>query len=286
MSVLKNRWLAEIGYIVVGCAVVWSSLWLYGQWDRYEKSREVALPTKPLVQNGSSLSIQGVDFAQAPMSLIVVSSPVCKYCLASEHFHSKMLEIARAANVPVYVAVPSRKGSSQYLKELAVSDDAVKEYHQMSVSVSGTPTILAIDNTGRVRDIWSGLANPADEVEIVDLLRTRSFSAGKEYTRIDAPDFQPQELIGLESKMQLDIVDLREREKANPVSGSINIPSMELPFRASRELDKAKLQVVDCTNVLHVECSSAVKTLKELRFNTATLGAGTYHLRCKATPVV
>jgi hypothetical protein len=243
-----------------------------------------ALPTKPLAQVGSVLSLEGVTFAKAPVSLLLVVSPTCKYCLASEHFHSKLLEIARAANTPVYVAVPARDGSSHYMHELGASDDAVKEYRQLSLSIPGTPTVLGIDNAGRVRAEWSGLATPADEIEIVNLVRTRSFSEGKESTKIDAPNIEPQELNNFEQKTPSDVIDIRERDKVSSTSSSINIPAEELPFRASHELDKAQLQIIDCTNIVWSACNAAVRTLKELRFDTATLGAGTYHARCKLTP--
>lgn len=284
MNGLKARWLTELAYIAVGCAVVWSSLWLYGRWDQYRRSQTLPAPGKSLVENGSLLSLEGVNFATSPVSLIIVSSPVCRYCLASKEFHTKLIASANAAGIPAYVVIPSLRGSSQYLKEISVTANATREYRQMNLFVSGTPTILAIDGSGRVRDTWSGFATPADQSEIANLLKTHSFSADSGNTRIDAPNLQPAQLTDLESTIKLDVIDVRERDKANSVSNSTNIPLLELPYRAPHELDITRLQVVDCENVLWNDCDSAVKTLKELRFNTVTLGAGTYHKRCRITP--
>jgi hypothetical protein len=285
MSDPKRNWFSEIVSIAVCCLIVYLSLWGYDTWKQHRRAiQAVSLLGSPL-QVGSTVSLDGADFSRSPVNFIVVVSPVCKYCLASETFHSNWLKIARTANVPVYVAVPSKKEASQYLKGLGVSDDSAREYKQLKGFVSGTPTIVGVDSTGRVVDLWAGLATPADESDVVDITRARSFSAGKESTKIDAPNYQPRDLLDLKAKTDLSVIDLRERDKINKENASVNIPLEELPFRAAHELNQSALQIVDCTNIGYDQCAFAVKTLKNLKFNTATLGAGTYRLRCQLSPI-
>jgi hypothetical protein len=282
---LKKGWAKELVNIVAGSLLVLLVLFGYDVFTGYRKAHRPAVPQRDEIKTGASVSLEGADFTQSPVSLVMVSSPDCKYCRASENFHSKLIAMARTGGVPVFVAVPSLKEASSYLAGLNVDSKSAREYHQLNLAVSGTPTIFAVDNTGHVKALWIGLATPADESEIVSLVQNRSFGSLKASTRIDAPNFQPQELERIKLKTNLNVIDIRERNKYKKSEESINIPLVELPYRADRELDKKKLQLVDCSNVLWDECKVAVGTLKKLQFNTATLAAGTYHLRCKATPL-
>jgi hypothetical protein len=285
MTEMQRRWFVEIGYMVAGCVLVLLTLRGYDAWVQYRIDHQPTMPLKDQYQVGSLLALEGVDFSRSPINLMLVSSPVCKYCQASEHFHSKLLEMAKAAGVPFFIVVPSRKTSSQYLRVLGANDSLVKEYSQMNGAVGGTPTILGIDNTGRVKAVWAGLATPSDEDEIARMVHSRSFSVISNSTRINAPDFQTQDVANLKKRTSVEIIDVAEREAASYGPDSINIPLLELPFRADHELSKAELQVVDCTKIVWVQCKSAVDTLKQQHFNTATLGAGTYHSRCQITPL-
>jgi hypothetical protein len=178
--------------------------------------------------------------------------------------------------------VPSRKGASAYLKDLTASESEAREYSQMNLAIKGTPTILSVDNLGHVRDVWIGLATPGDESEIVDEVQSKSFSA-KVDTGMGVQDFPSTDLSGLKQKSQVQLLNVAERELAGSEAGSTNIPLQELPLRARFELDKSKLQVVDCTRVSRTSCGSAVKALTQMHFNTATIGADTYRFRCKFT---
>src|SRR6185312_3336557 len=172
MGRLKSTWLREIFITVVSCIVVFAGLWAYDTWASYRQAHVPVVPPKPVAQAGSHMAVEGVDFSRSPLTLLLISSPTCQYCLASEHFHTKLFDLGRTEHVPIYVAVPSREKARQYLGLLGVDDVAVKEYAQMNLSASGTPTILAINNRGEIKEVWSGLANPADELNIANLVQS------------------------------------------------------------------------------------------------------------------
>lgn len=284
MSEVKRVWIGEAFKTLLGCVLILAVLWGFDAW-KAAKAKRVTASTKPNVEDGAPISLEGFDFNKSPISLIVVTSPTCKYCQASKSFHANILKIADSNQVPVFFAVPSGRDAQKYLGELGVPSTKIKEYQQLNLSVAGTPTIIGVDNSSHVKAVWSGLATPEDEDEIVEMVKRRTFAITSHTSRIDAPNFQPADLTKMKTNTNLEVLDIRERDRVQPAADEMNIPLEELQFRASRELDKNRLQVVNCTNVLWGECKSAVDHLKKLHFDAATVGAGSYHLRCKMSPM-
>ncbi len=72
------------------------------------------LPSTPMVRReprlsvGSHLTIKAVDFHDHPLSLVLITSPTCPYCLASKFFHRTLTAESHHGHVPFYVVVPSR----------------------------------------------------------------------------------------------------------------------------------------------------------------------------------
>jgi hypothetical protein len=115
-----------------------------------------AVNTSSTMTNGAplavdaQLSIKSVDFARHPLSLILVTSPTCPYCLASKDFHRTVESESNSNDVPFYVAVPSKKNASGYLHELGFDSNRVKEWGDLNLAVSGTPTLIAVNENAIV----------------------------------------------------------------------------------------------------------------------------------------
>ncbi|HEY3972151.1 MAG TPA: hypothetical protein VGM18_04055 [Candidatus Sulfotelmatobacter sp.] len=61
--------------------------------------------------------------------------------------------------------------TSSYLGKLHVSVQDVVQSPLIAVEVSGTPTILMIDGTGKIRKAWVGKLTPDQEQQVIADLR-------------------------------------------------------------------------------------------------------------------
>lgn len=125
----------------------------------------------PLVTVGSRLRISAIEFSNRPLTLLLVSSPYCHFCLASKSFHNRLFTQGEREGIPVFLAVPERSSSEAYSSEFHLPPGRLKEWKEMPVSVEGTPTLLAINSSGIVSQLWIGQLTSEEESSVLDLLR-------------------------------------------------------------------------------------------------------------------
>jgi hypothetical protein len=233
------------------------------------------------------LSIKSVDFARHPLSLILVTSPTCPYCLASKDFHRTVESESNSNDVPFYVAVPSKKNASGYLHELGFDSNRVKEWGDLNLAVSGTPTLIAVNENAIVKRVWVGQIPPDREPNLLRLIRTRYISDSDSISSdlLRVPNYSSKDLSRLKAHDKVSIVNTHERNFPRIRRDAIVIPVQELFFRAPNELDHKKLQLVDCSSLIAAQCQRSVEMLKTNGFRVATIDAGTYEQYCKAASV-
>lgn len=157
--------------MVIGAAAAVIILCLQGI-DYLRASRAAASNSNvPLLSIGSKLQMGMVDFQQNPLSIVLVSSPTCSYCLASKEFHAKLIAESQRYSVPLYVAVPSRRQADQYLRDVGFAQSSVKEWKDLNLRAEGTPTIVAIDQQGIIKGIWVGVLAPFDEAQLLKAIK-------------------------------------------------------------------------------------------------------------------
>lgn len=281
-----RRILSEALSITVSAGLIIVCLYLV---DQFRSRRTPAAPTLPLLSVGSQLKIASVDFAIAPVSLVLVSSPTCTYCEASESFHAKLIKEAQRSNVPLYVVVPSRTDAKHYLSEVGFGLSAVREWKDCSFRPDATPTLVAVDNSGFARGVWIGLLAPYQESAVLKLVENRaatpstpaSGSAGLE----GVTNYRSTELEQLKATQAISLIDVHERGFPATRPEAIVIPIIEVQYRAPVELNRNAVQVVDCSNLRFSQCEISVRLLREADFRVATLDAGAYGRTCAATTV-
>jgi len=64
----------------------------------------------------------------------------------------------------------------QYLKKLGVEINEVKQVSMNELGVSGTPTLVLIDNNGKVANVWIGALPPNEENEVLNQLQSERVS--------------------------------------------------------------------------------------------------------------
>lgn len=109
------------------------------------------------IKTGEKISLQ-VDWAKKERTLLLVLSTNCRFCSESGPFYKRLSEdLQNQKKVQIIAVLPQDDTESQrYLNKLGVSVSEIIQTPLSSIEVRGTPTIILLDNTGKVINSWIG----------------------------------------------------------------------------------------------------------------------------------
>ena len=130
-------------------------------------------PAAAEIQAGTKLSLPGVDWNASKQTLVMALSTKCHFCTESAAFYQRLAqERARKLNLRLVAVFPqASRESEEYLRGLAVNVDDVKQSELASLGVSGTPTLILLNNAGVVEDSWRGKLNDDRQGEVLRRLQ-------------------------------------------------------------------------------------------------------------------
>ena len=127
--------------------------------------------TSVSVKTGSVLpEIAGVDYKQTPRTLILALNVDCRYCTRSVPFYNS-LAVARQENtsqVNIVAAFINKDATlvKSYAEEKQLLVQTISGVDLDKLGVHTTPTLILVDNTGKVLDSWRGELQPDGEREV------------------------------------------------------------------------------------------------------------------------
>jgi thioredoxin-related protein len=130
----------------------------------------------PQVEKGEQFEqLKAVLPAGASKTLVVAVSPTCHFCNESLPFYKKLVDQRnqKASPVKFIAAVPTPQVKDEEAKKFAdagVQPDGVVPIDFSAIKVPGTPTLLLVDNNGKVLDVWVGKQDAKGEKEILEVL--------------------------------------------------------------------------------------------------------------------
>ena len=115
------------------------------------------------LQPGTKVSLPGVDWSKNSRSVVLALSTTCHFCSESGPFYQE-LERQKPSNVGLIAVLPQPvEDSRNYLNKLGVKTANLVQSPLSSIGVSGTPTLLVVDQNGSLIASWAGKL-PDDEV--------------------------------------------------------------------------------------------------------------------------
>lgn len=113
-------------------------------------------PAKSGLQAGMKVSLPGIEWSKSSRTVLLVLSTTCHFCTESAPFYQK-LQQQKPGNVQIVAVLPQAvEDGRQYLNKLGVSVSELVQAPLASLNVSGTPTLVLINNTGTIQDLWAG----------------------------------------------------------------------------------------------------------------------------------
>jgi thioredoxin-related protein len=113
--------------------------------------------------------------AGSQRALVVAVSPTCHFCNDSMPFYKRLIDERnqKGSQVKFVAAVPNEQAKAEESQKFAsagAQPDSMVNLDFASVKVPGTPTLLLVDNTGKVLDVWVGKQDEKGEQDILEVL--------------------------------------------------------------------------------------------------------------------
>lgn len=124
------------------------------------------------VSAGSKISMSDVDWEKNGKTLLLALAPGCHFCSESAPFYQRLVrEAAAIPKIRLIGVFPTPDSENRkYLKELGVEINEVREVSPDSIGITGTPTLILVNQAGVVTRVWIGQLPPAEEAEVLSEL--------------------------------------------------------------------------------------------------------------------
>jgi peroxiredoxin len=136
--------------------------------------------SSPLAQlEGTKFQLADADWQKSKNTLVIAFRVGCRYCHDSAEFYRVLSEQCRLKNVRLIAVSPNPVSEGQqYLKELGVTVDEVRQSDLPRLGIMRTPTLVLIDNSGLVSKSWLGQLSPPNEQDVLARLAGNSGQRG------------------------------------------------------------------------------------------------------------
>jgi thioredoxin-related protein len=137
----------------------------------------------PQVEKGEKYAeLKAVVPAGASRALVVAVQPGCHFCNESMPFYKRLIDERnqKGSQLKVVAAVPAPEkpeeaqklasDESQKFASAGAQPDSMVNLDFRAIKVPGTPTLLLVDNSGKVLDVWVGKLDGRREKEVLKTL--------------------------------------------------------------------------------------------------------------------
>lgn len=116
-----------------------------------------------------------MNWAVNGQTLLLVLSKGCRFCTESASFYERLERETEEQGGTRLVAVfpHSLDAVREYLNELGIQINEVRQASLGSLGVRDTPTLILVNNDGVVTDPWVGLLSPHKEAEVLNRLQAQ-----------------------------------------------------------------------------------------------------------------
>lgn len=136
-------------------------------------NQPVSIPTNnaPASPLGKKVPINGIDWKKNKKTLVMYISSTCHFCKESTPFYKRFLKENSSGEIKFMAVLPQPvEEARDYLKSAGINVDDVYNAQLTSIGITGTPTLLLVDENGTVSDVWKGKLSSDKESEVLSKL--------------------------------------------------------------------------------------------------------------------
>jgi hypothetical protein len=134
----------------------------------HERQQSTIAPAKNLV--GTVIHLPAADFASRPKTLVIAMSTTCHFCSESLPFYRKLAQGAGTQTHLVAVLPQPQGVAESYVKSSIAPSVQTVSAPLGSIGVNGTPTLLLVDSSGKVKNAWVGKLDDSSEKQVQSVL--------------------------------------------------------------------------------------------------------------------
>lgn len=121
---------------------------------------------------GSKINLPDVSLSGKSKALVLVLQKGCRFCTESATFYERLVREVQNKDTKLVAVLPSSKEeSAAYLHGFGITNLEIKQVSLNDLQVSGTPTLILINEKAEILNFWVGKLTPDKEDEVIAQLK-------------------------------------------------------------------------------------------------------------------
>lgn len=116
---------------------------------------------------GTAVKLPSVDLPRDRSSLLIVVSTECHFCRDSLPFYRELTARTRGKVQVVAVLPQAQPEARKFLGDAGIEADRIVTATPETLGVRGTPTVLLVDGSGKVKQVWEGQLDEAGQKNLL-----------------------------------------------------------------------------------------------------------------------
>jgi len=128
-----------------------------------------------VIATNTKFALKNVEWQANEKSLGFAVFTTCHFCTESAGFYRRLVEECKQQHVRTIAVLPQPFAESEaYLKGEGVTVDEIRQATLPDLEISGTPTLLLLDRSGLVKQVWLGKLQAEREGDVVAALAKKT----------------------------------------------------------------------------------------------------------------
>lgn len=167
--------------LVTNIAVLLIALVVLGNFAWHYLSPKPRLRLQSGLQKGDPFpELQSIDYSNSPQTLLIAISSRCEFCSESVPFYKQVsdagLESSNSTRIVAVFPDPEDE-ARQYIQQKHLSMSFVARVNFKALNLVATPTVILVDNTGKILDFWIGKPSKEAEQQILKAINANQHIA-------------------------------------------------------------------------------------------------------------
>ena len=121
---------------------------------------------------GTHFSLSTVTTAPSKVNLVLGIFTVCHFCEQNVGFYQQLSQLEAPGKLAFYTVFPQNTADANaFLNQKAIHPNGVVSSPLSKYKITGTPTLLLVDASGKVQEAWVGALDAARQAEVVQTIR-------------------------------------------------------------------------------------------------------------------
>ncbi len=118
---------------------------------------------------GQPIPLKGIDWKNNKRTLVMFVSTTCHFCTESSSFYKRLINDTSVKDGKIIAVLPQTVDEAKaYLTDLGVNPDQIINAQLASIGVTATPTLLLVDESGKITDQWRGKLSSEQETQVIN----------------------------------------------------------------------------------------------------------------------